>query len=215
MQINLHEELGEIIYSRFNSLATEKKNRILNAAFKEFAKNGYEKASTNIIIKEANISKGSLFDYFGNKKRLYLFLLNYTSNLIANFYDEIDLADRDIFNRIEELSWVKLKIMKKFPEIFDFLKKASVEESNEIKHDIDKIKVSIVEDFKIMYENIDSTKFREDIDIQKAIDIINWSMLGFSDREIEKLDSFSNVDDKKIKEWEIYSNILKKCFYKE
>jgi hypothetical protein len=59
------------------------------------------------------------------------------------------------------------------------------------------------------------TKFRDDIDIQKAIEIINWSMLGFSEKEVEKIESFDNIEDKQMKEWELYSDILKKCFYKE
>ncbi|MDD3656837.1 MAG: TetR/AcrR family transcriptional regulator, partial [Atribacterota bacterium] len=57
-----------IIYSQFHSLESEKQERIINAALKEFARNGYGKASTNEIIKQAGISKGSLFNYFNNKK---------------------------------------------------------------------------------------------------------------------------------------------------
>ena len=45
------------MYSAFEQLESEKKSHIINAALKEFAKNGYEKASTNNIVKEARISK--------------------------------------------------------------------------------------------------------------------------------------------------------------
>lgn len=55
----------------------EKQARIINAAMKEFVKSGYDKASTNKIVKEANISKGSLFNYFHSKKELYLYLIEY------------------------------------------------------------------------------------------------------------------------------------------
>ena len=41
--------------TRFYSLELEKQQRIINAALKEFARNGYEKASTNEIVKEAEI----------------------------------------------------------------------------------------------------------------------------------------------------------------
>ena len=59
-----------IIYLKFQSLETEKRERIINAALKEFAKNGYDKASTNDIVKEAEISKGSLFNYFNSKNEI-------------------------------------------------------------------------------------------------------------------------------------------------
>ncbi len=205
-----------IIYSKFNSLDIEKRERILNAAFKEFARNGYEKASTNKIIKEANISKGSLFNYFKNKKELYFFLIRYSNKIINNSYKKIDLNNRDIFDRIREIGLINFNIMKKFPEVFDFLKRVFNEESIEIKSDINEIYGNIIDNgFEKIYENIDFTKFREDIDVEKAIKILNWSMIGFAEEEKEKIASFENIDDKQIKKWDLYSNILKKCFYKE
>ena len=47
---------------KFLKLDDEKRDRILNAAMKEF-RYGYVKASTDIIVKEAGISKGLLFHY--------------------------------------------------------------------------------------------------------------------------------------------------------
>ncbi|MGI6412409.1 MAG: FtsX-like permease family protein [Syntrophomonadaceae bacterium] len=57
----------KVINTRFYSLEKDKQERIINAALKEFARSGYERASTNVIIKEAEISKGSLFNYFNSK----------------------------------------------------------------------------------------------------------------------------------------------------
>lgn len=45
-----------------------------------------------------------------------------------------------------------------------FLKKVITEESSKIKLYINKMKENIIEDSKIIYENIDLTKFRDDID---------------------------------------------------
>lgn len=64
-----------IIYSKFNNLKPEKQKQIINTAIKELVRNGFEKASTNEIVKRANISKGSLFNYFNSKKDLYLYLI--------------------------------------------------------------------------------------------------------------------------------------------
>ena len=52
---------------KFNSLDEEKRQKILDAALMEFAEHGYEKASTNRIVKEAGIGKGMLFYYFKSK----------------------------------------------------------------------------------------------------------------------------------------------------
>ncbi|RIL20144.1 TetR/AcrR family transcriptional regulator, partial [Staphylococcus gallinarum] len=44
--------------SLFNNLKPAKQRTIVNAAVKEFVKSGYDKASTNEIVKHAQISKG-------------------------------------------------------------------------------------------------------------------------------------------------------------
>ena len=43
--------------TKLMSLEPAKRNAILNAALKEFATKGFDKASTNVIAKEAKISK--------------------------------------------------------------------------------------------------------------------------------------------------------------
>lgn len=55
----------------FKNIDEEKRGRIINSALEEFSKNSFDKASTNIIVKNAGISKGSLFHYFKNKQELY------------------------------------------------------------------------------------------------------------------------------------------------
>lgn len=50
----------------------EKVARILQAALHEFATQGYRAAKTEVIASEAQVSKGLIFHYFGNKANLYL-----------------------------------------------------------------------------------------------------------------------------------------------
>ena len=63
---------------KFFDLKQEKQDRMINAALKIFAKNGYKHASTDEIVAEASISKGLLFHYFGSKQGLYDFLYDYS-----------------------------------------------------------------------------------------------------------------------------------------
>ncbi len=57
---------------RFDKLEPERRTRLLATAREEFIRNGYEGASLNTIVKEAEISKGSLYYYFEDKADLYL-----------------------------------------------------------------------------------------------------------------------------------------------
>lgn len=207
-----------IIYSKFKNLKPEKQKEIMNAALKEFSQSGFEKASTNEIVKNAGISKGSLFNYFISKKELYIYLLDYSMEIIENLFGEIDLNETDIFNKIGNFGIQKLRVSQGFPYIFDFLASAQVEESKQVKHIIEE-KAGIIYNngIKKIYENIDYSKFRDDIDIKKAIEILNWTMFGFGEKIVEQIDTFkdsSSLVEKSLKEWEVYSNILKAIFYK-
>lgn len=67
---------------KFFDLKKEKQDRIINAALKVFALNGYRHASTDDIVKTACISKGLLFHYFESKLGLYVFLFDYSSRFM-------------------------------------------------------------------------------------------------------------------------------------
>ena len=69
--------------SKFFDLNKKKQDRMINAALKVFALNGYRHASTDEIVKEAMISKGLLFHYFTNKIGLYLFIYDYSVRFMS------------------------------------------------------------------------------------------------------------------------------------
>ena len=72
----------------FFNLKEEKRNKIFNVALKEFAVNDYNSASINNIVEKAGISKGSMYQYFANKKDLYLYLLDQASHKKLKFISE-------------------------------------------------------------------------------------------------------------------------------
>lgn len=206
------------MYSNFKKLKNEKKELIINAAIKEFVQNGFDKASTNEIVKAANISKGSLFNYFNSKKNLYIYLIDYSIEIIEKLYEKIDFTETDLFKRIENIGLQKLHIHKKYPYVFDFLASSIKEESIEIK-DVIKNKVDSVykQGTILIYKDIDYSKFRDDIDTDKAIEILNWTMFGYGDKAIHQLNTFKDMTEfgeQYLKEWKGYTDILKRCFYK-
>lgn len=61
--------------STFYNLSDEKKGRIFNAALQEFSTRSFSEASLNQIIKNADIPKGSFYQYFDNKEDIYLYMI--------------------------------------------------------------------------------------------------------------------------------------------
>lgn len=207
-----------IIYSKFNNLKPEKQKQIINAAIKEFVRNGFEKASTNEIVKRANISKGSLFNYFNSKKDLYLYLIEYSSKAIVNLNEEIDLSETDLFKRIERVALQKFYVQQKYPQAFEFLASTKQEESVEVK-DIIKQRLNPIYNQSInkLYKDIDYSKFREGVDIEKAIEILNWTMFGVGEKGLKELFTFDDIGrfgEKYLEEWNVYAELLKYSFYK-
>jgi len=59
----------------FFNLTDEKRQKIIDIAIKEFSENVYNAASISKIVRKAEISKGSFYNYFINKKDLYRYLI--------------------------------------------------------------------------------------------------------------------------------------------
>src|SRR5699024_8807974 len=149
------------------------------------------KASTNEIVRKANISKGSLFNYFNSKIDLYLYLIDYSVQIIEQIVEQIDLNETDIFKRIENIGLKKLRNQRKLQQVLDFHDTTKKEESDEVK-EIIKQKVDTIYDESTnkMYEQIDYDKIREGIDIEKAIEILNWTMFGFGEKGLKQINTF-------------------------
>lgn len=210
--------VARTIYTNFNKLKSEKKKLIINVAIKEFVQNGFDKASTNEIVKEAKISKGSLFNYFHSKKDLYVYVIKYSTQIINDLYEQFDFNETDLFKRIENIGLQKLQTQREYPHIFDFLASSIQEESTEVS-DIIKQEIDPIYDqgAEKVYQNIDYSMFREGIDIEKAIEILNWTMFGFGEKSVQQINSFEGMGEfgeQYFREWQRYSEILKYSFYK-
>jgi TetR/AcrR family transcriptional regulator len=210
---------GFTMLSKFFNLEREKKERILNAATKEFAEKNYANASTNEIVRQAGISKGLLFHYFKNKKELYLFLYDYYLELMVNdLFANIDLDEPDIFTKYRSITLIKFELMKKHPEMFNFVRLAFEEDSPDIKIELEKRNKDILtSSYSKLASSIDVSKFKEGIDIQKAMNIIFWSLEAFGYQKQEQtkkipLDQL-NLEDL-LEEMEGYIEMLKLAFYK-
>ncbi|RHW43554.1 TetR/AcrR family transcriptional regulator [Neobacillus notoginsengisoli] len=203
------------MFSKFLSLETEKRDRILNAALDEFVQKGYYNASTNEIVKKAGISKGLLFHYFKNKKQLYLYLYDYTLDIFEKeFFEKMDSMENDIFTKMRQIVLLKLELIYKHPDMFNFLLAAVREESPEITL---RNKELIERSYVKILENIDLSSFKEDLDIPKAINIIVWTLQGFSNEVQEKI-KFLSLDeinyDEILAKMDGYLELLRKSFYK-
>jgi AcrR family transcriptional regulator len=204
---------------KFENLDEEKKQRMLGAAMKEFAAKGYDRASTNKIVEDAGVSKGLLFHYFTSKKQLFLYLYDYClDTVLREITQKIDLSDRDFFSRMTKAQRTKLELISRYPGIMDFLKVAYLDESTVIRKDLDDRKANLmVMNFQKAFEGVDTSVFREDMDIGLVIKTVAWAYEGFANTYMEQLKNVNTLDvdyGPMFAEAEKYAEFLKKCFYK-
>lgn len=195
-----------------------KRMSILNAAMVEFC-NGYEKASTDKIVKSAGVSKGLLFHHFGSKKELFLYAYDYAiQTVMAEFYDLINLSERDILERWRQIALLKMDLMQKHPMIFNFIAHASFPDSEEVKTSIMEQRNKLTNDvYPKLFYDIDRTLFRDDIDANTAISVILYTIEGYAQKEADPNKSTADYYgeyQRYLNDLERYIQFFRKSFYR-
>ncbi len=206
------------MFSKFLSLETERRDVVLNAALKEFAKKGFDDASTNVIAKESGISKPLMFHYINNKKDFFLFLYDYCLDFLNRaYFERIDLNEKDIFERLRQTCLLKIQVLQKYPWIMDFYKVAVFTDSDAVMDELKKRrKVAEAGIFERFYGDIDTSKFRSELDVEKAKQLIFWAVSGYAGEILEQFRSKDApaYDSEKIRtEFDSYLNELRKTYY--
>lgn len=74
-------------------LDADKQNRIMEAIIDEFSENSFTHASINRMIKQANISRGSFYQYFENKEDCYLEMMKVIAKEKMEIFKDIVQLD--------------------------------------------------------------------------------------------------------------------------
>lgn len=199
-------------------LDSQRRNAILNAALKEFSSQGYDNASTNVIAKEAGISKSLMFHYVSSKQELFLVVYDYFSDLIKKEYFELMNYDaKDIFDRLRQSYLLQIKLSEKYPWILEFNKLSRTTNSNEVNKELEnRTHKEHSSCYPKLFDEIDEAKFRKGLDIEKCKQFIFWSNIGFTN---EILDDIKNSEfpvlnyEPFVEKLDGYFDELRKVFY--
>lgn len=93
-----------MIKKTFYNLPEEKRQRIISAVMNEFSSSATEKVSINRIIKAANISRGSFYQYFDDKVDLVEVLVKTFADIsVKGGRKALEYSNGDIFYTYEKL----------------------------------------------------------------------------------------------------------------
>jgi AcrR family transcriptional regulator len=210
-------------FDAFHALGQEKQKRIIEAALREFAEKGYQRASTNTIAKAAQIGKGMLFYYFGSKEELFDFLCEYTIEFAKTTYlPQLRIDTGDFLERYRGLTAVKRRAVEEYPLAIAFFESFFKEGNGSlfVKY-ADEMNALREQILGGLYEGLDYSLFRAGLDGKAAVRYMQWLFDAYQ-RQVEERFRRGELrlSDKAamVAEWarlDAFCADLRKLFYQE
>lgn len=192
---------------------TEKRTLIVHAAAALFAKYGYKKTTVDEIVAAAGISKGLFYHYFQNKKQLYLYLYDrYTAALSENLNQEVDTSNPDFFDRLKQLSHLRIAFINQYPDLWNFLYTAYYEQHPDVAPAIRERNNQLVqESHSGTASNLDWSRLKEGVSPEMALRVVTWMAEGFV-REVNS--QKVTVDEGAYSAFDQYIELLRTGLYR-
>ncbi len=166
-----------MVNNNFENISAEKKQQIITKGIEIFSKFSFVEARTDLITREAGISKGLLFYYFGSKKNFYLYLFNHTIDLLTPDLEYEENHD-SFYEIIFDMMDMKYNLITRYPNETKFLNMVSKETHKEVSKDVRNIfsvyhKKTKEKSNNIISNAVKKLKLRQDIDTQKIVESLS------------------------------------------
>lgn len=111
----------ETVRPTFLNLPEAKQERIIAAALAEFADKGYERASVNVMVSASGIAKGSLYQYFKDKKGIFLYIFDFAIAMVRRTLVRVkeETQAEDFFTRLEKSLLAGVDFIRRYPRIYN------------------------------------------------------------------------------------------------
>jgi AcrR family transcriptional regulator len=160
------------------------KERILQAAFAEFAANGLEGARVDTIAERAQANKGMIYHYYGNKEGLFQAVLERAYEEIRTREQDLDMDGRDTEEAIRDLVAFTFNYFFERPEFIRLLNNENLYHAEHIRTStrVAELHSPFVEQLKsVLARGARRGTFRTDVDpVQLYITIAGLSYFYFS-----------------------------------
>lgn len=189
------------MHTKLFDLEPKRRDVILNAALKQFALRGFDDASTNVIAKEAGISKALMFHYVNNKQELFLVVYDFFTELLnKEYFQKIDFSQKEIFSRLRQSYLLQIDLIKQYPSVLEFEKLSIVTKSEELNKELEKRASNRQSCDLQIFDRIDTSKFRTGLNIEKCKQFILWTNVGFTNQILDNIRhaQASTLDDQAI-----------------
>lgn len=116
----------------FLNLAEEKREQFMQQCMIEFSSHEYDKASVSAIVRELGIAKGSVYQYFENKKALWLYLRQQAEQKRLSYLKEVYRSEfPDFYGYFAAIQQKQIVFTKNNQSVSKFLFRATLLETSE------------------------------------------------------------------------------------
>ncbi len=198
--------------SKFFDLKKEKQDRMINAALKVFAIQGYRHGSTDDIVREAAVSKGLLFHYFGNKVGVYQFIYDYSVRYMTlELHSSVDSKESDLFTVLKQMERARMHAMRGYPYMQQFLNRSMSEDCYEALLAVEEKKNVLEEACAAIDAQIDYTALPAGIDGEKLRKMLDFTIKGLM---TERFQNASFQPEMLYEEVCDYLDVMRKIVYR-
>ena len=200
----------------FAHLSQEKRERVIGAAVREFGRYGYEKGSTDRIIKMARISKGGLYEYIESKEDFYLFTLDY---VYTELYNHIEEGARrrglsfppDMLDRLRLAAEEAVGYYIAFPEAVSLIVKAAQIYDGPL---VERLRAIFLDHFEKLFSDVDASSYA--CNRARLFDLSSWILqktrMDFL-RDFHKGENEDTIRRIYMDNWEFYLSVLRRGIY--
>ena len=198
--------------SKFFDLKKEKQDRMINAALKVFAIQGYRHGSTDDIVREAAVSKGLLFHYFRNKVGVYQFIYDYSVRYMTlELRSSVDSKESDLFTVLKQMERARMHAMRGYPYMQQFLNRSMSEDCYEALLAVEEKKNVLEEACAAIDAQIDYTALPAGIDGEKLRKMLDFTIKGLM---TERFQNASFQPEMLYEEVCDYLDVMRKIVYR-
>lgn len=173
----------------FFNLPEDKQERIFKESIREFAHKGFEKGNIGEIAKKAGVAKGSMYQYFEDKKELYIYCIKKAYELSMKYTDPSghDYENMSIYDYIYLSFKTAWPILQNDKELYMFLQDAAIGQYTSVKDEaLDYILKSAREYMTNLIEkNKENGFIRSDIDTRIIMIYLEGVSVKIKERMLE------------------------------
>ncbi|MBC8323385.1 MAG: TetR/AcrR family transcriptional regulator [Candidatus Marinimicrobia bacterium] len=168
------------------SLQTQRKEQILDAALHVLIQNGYEQARMDDVVQSSNLSKGAIYWYYKSKKEMYLDLVNFWVLRYSVILNHIVEEDAPPPRQLKDLFQYFIDQYESDPQPFVALTEfwSMAQKDTEFKNKLQKVYTHFLELIEnIIDRGVNSGEFKKldvrmtALSIMVNIESINWFTL--------------------------------------